>query len=346
MEKTRVLIVDDSALVRQLLTEILNQHPQIEVVGTAADPYAAAEKIRATRPDVITLDVEMPRMDGLEFLQRLMAAHPCPVVMVSSWTKENSKTALKALELGAVDVVAKPQVGVSAGLRDLSMQIIDKVLAASRVDVGRLRPVLTVDKPKEHRTQSLEPSEKVIVIGASTGGTRAITRIVAHLQPSTPGILVVQHMPEYFTKSFADSLDRVTTLKVKEAINGDRLMRGQVLIAPGNYHTALRVDPNGYYVAVTQGPLINRHRPSVGHAFASAAKYAGRNGIGIILTGMGDDGARELKLMRDQGAVTIAQDEASSVVFGMPRRAIELGSAQLVMSLDEIAEYLQQVGTT
>ena len=346
MAKKKVLIVDDSALVRQLLTEILNQHPQLEVVGTAADPYVAVQKIRENSPDVITLDVEMPRMDGLAFLQRLMATCPVPVVMISSWTKENSRTALKALELGAVDVVANPQVGVSAGLRELSMQIIDKVLAASQVDVGRLRPVLTIDKPKEEWTRALEPSEKVIVIGASTGGTRAITRIVSQLPPSTPGILVVQHMPEYFTKSFADSLDRATTLEVKEAANGDRLMKGQVLIAPGNYHTALRVDAKGYYVAVTQGPLINRHRPSVGHAFASAAKYAGKNAVGIILTGMGDDGARELKLMRDQGAVTIAQDEASSVVFGMPRRAIELGSAEMVMSLDEIAEYLRQVGTT
>ncbi|MGI6038533.1 MAG: protein-glutamate methylesterase/protein-glutamine glutaminase [Limnochordia bacterium] len=341
MEKIKVLIIDDSALVRQLLEGMINSHPQMEVVGTAADPYFAVEKIKENKPHVITLDVEMPRMNGLEFLQRLMASHPIPVVMISSWTESNSEIALKALEYGAVDVVAKPKVGIASGLRELKIQILDKIEAAARVDVRRLRPLLPTRPAQGEKSVVMETTAKVIVIGASTGGTRAVTQMVSKLGPATPGMVVVQHMPQGFTKSFAQSLDRVSTMKVKEAQDGDRILKGHVLVAPGDYHTEIARSGSFYHVRIHRGPLVNRHRPSVGLAFLSAARDVGRNAVGIILTGMGDDGARELGEIRRQGGMTIAQDEASSVVFGMPRRAIELGSAQRVMSLDEITEYLR-----
>jgi two-component system chemotaxis response regulator CheB len=359
--KVRVLIIDDSASVRQTMTEILNSDPLIEVIGTASDPFIAARKINQHTPDVITLDVEMPRMDGVTFLRKLMAQRPIPVVMCSSLVDEGSATLMEALEAGAVDVILKPRVGTRQFLLESSVRICDAVKAAAGANLGRLphrrgmgattrRPPpekLTADAmlPAPIPRKSMaRTTETVVCIGASTGGTESLRTVLEALPADCPGIVIVQHMPEKFTEAFARRLDTLCDVDVKEAADGDTVLRGRVLIAPGNRHTLLHRSGARYYVTVKDGPLVCRHRPSVDVLFRSAAQYAGSNGAGVIMTGMGDDGARGLLEMHEAGAYTIAQDEASSVVFGMPREAIELGAVDKVAPLNLIASLIVQAG--
>lgn len=354
VSKTRVLIIDDSAVIRHLLTEILSEADDIEVVGTAQDPIFAKNKIRDLRPDVITLDVEMPRMDGLTFLQELMQTDPIPVVMVSALTQKGCETTLKALELGAIDYVTKPSIDVSNGVINLGDEIIKKVRIAAKAKIrvkgqrSMVKEQIQIEKSQglldagrlTLDTSRMSTTDRIIAIGASTGGTQAITEILTALPESIPGIVIVQHMPPVFTRSFAERLNSMTRLDVKEAMTGDRILRGTALIAPGDKHMSIRRNGAMYYVDITDGPMVNFVRPSVDVLFRSVAKHAGRNAIGVILTGMGDDGARGLREMKNAGAFTVAQDEVSSVVFGMPKRAIELGAADRVVSLDEIAKVI------
>ncbi len=338
-KRIRVLIVDDSAVIRQVLTEILSQADDIEVVGTAQDPIFAMNKIRALRPDVITLDVEMPRMDGLTFLEELMRTNPIPVLMVSALTQRGNETTLRALELGAIDYIPKPRIDISEGVIKLGEEIIRKVRIAAKAKVRM--PVQK--KPPSRPLQSsfrLETTDRIIAIGASTGGTQAVTEIITALPESTPGIVIVQHMPPMFTRSFAERLNSLSRLDVKEASTGDRIIRGSVLIAPGNKHMTIRRNGAMYYTEIKDGPMVNFVRPSVDVLFSSVAKYVGGNAIGVILTGMGEDGAKGLLEMKGAGAFTIAQDEATSVVFGMPRRAIEMGAVKRVAPLEEIPEII------
>jgi two-component system chemotaxis response regulator CheB len=353
-DRIRVLIIDDSAVIRHLLTEIFSQADDIEVVGTAQDPIFAKNKVRDLRPDVITLDVEMPRMDGLSFLEELMKTDPIPVVMVSALTQKGCETTLRALELGAIDYITKPSIDVSNGVINLGDEIIKKVrLAAkakirSKVQGSGFKEQMQIEKsqrlPDAGRltldTSRMATTDKIIAIGASTGGTQAITEIITALPESTQGTVIVQHMPPLFTRSFAERLNSISRLDVKEAETGDRILRGTALIAPGDKHMTIRRNGAMYYVDITDGPMVNFVRPSVDVLFRSVAKYAGRNAVGVILTGMGEDGARGMLEMKDAGAFTIAQDEASSVVFGMPKRAIELGAVDKVASLDEIPALL------
>lgn len=335
----RVLIVDDSALVRKILSEELARDPDIEVVGTATDPYVARDKIVQLKPDVVTLDVEMPRMDGLTFLRKLMKHYPLPVIVVSSLTKKGGDLALEALEAGAVDVMCKPGAAYTVG--DMSVELIDKIKAAARVKVTRRAVSSTPSSAQAApiRTMAMtRTTHKVIAIGASTGGTEALTALLRVLPADAPGIVIVQHMPEHFTRSFADRLNQLCAIEVKEAANDDTVMPGRALIAPGNYHMLLRRSGARYYVEVKSGPLVSRHRPSVDVLFKSTAQTAGRNAVGVILTGMGRDGAEGMKLMHDTGAKTIAQDEASCVVFGMPKEAIALGGVDFVLPLDQIPQ--------
>lgn len=343
--KIRVLIVDDSAVVRQALTQVLGSEPEIEVMGAAGDPYAAAEKIQEEAPDVITLDIEMPRMDGLTFLKKLMAQHPIPVVICSSLAEEGTQSALAALEYGAVEIVTKPRLGVRQFLEESRVTICQAVKAAAAARVRPLRAMHTVE-PKLTADAVLAPgttcamaktTEKVVIVGASTGGTEALKTLLEALPPDTPGIVIVQHMPELFTRAFAARLDGLCAITVKEAESGDTVLRGQALIAPGNHHLLLQRSGARYYVEVKEGPLVCRHRPSVDVLFRSAARYAGPNAVGVILTGMGDDGARGMLEMKQAGAHTIAQDEASCVVFGMPKEAIKLNGVDRVMPLESIA---------
>jgi two-component system, chemotaxis family, protein-glutamate methylesterase/glutaminase len=336
MSKIKVLIVDDSALIRQLLTEILSSDPELEVVGVANDPYAAREKILRLEPDVLTLDVEMPRMDGITFLEKIMRGRPTPVVMVSSLTEKGCETTIRALELGAVDFVAKPKLDVRTGTIELADEIIAKVKTAAHSKAfGRHK--LSPPQPFPSRTQALAKSTyKVIAIGASTGGTEALREVITVLPPDTPGIVMVQHMPEKFTTSFANRLDSLSRIRVKEAQDGDRILPGHALLAPGNFQMEVLRSGAEYKVKVFSGPAVNRHRPSVDVLFRSCARYLGANAVGVILTGMGDDGARGLVAMREAGARTVAQDEASCVVFGMPREAIAMGGAEEVASLEKI----------
>lgn len=337
--KTKVLIIDDSAVIRHLLTEILNQADDIEVVGTAQDPIFAANKIKNLRPDVITLDVEMPRMDGLSFLEELMKTDPIPVLMVSALTQKDCETTLRALELGAIDYITKPSIDVSSGVINLGDEIVKKVRLAAKAKVRQVKVEAKV-KTSSSTSALTSTSDKIIAIGASTGGTQAITEIVTALPESTPGTVIVQHMPPVFTKSFAERLNSMSRIGVKEAVNGDRVLRGTALIAPGNRHMTVKRNGAMYYVEIIDGPMVNFVRPSVDVLFRSVAKYAGRNAVGVILTGMGEDGARGMLEMKEAGAFTIAQDEASSVVFGMPKRAIELGAVDRVISLNEIAKII------
>ena len=342
--KVRVLIVDDSAVVRQTLGHLLGEDPAIEVIGTAGDPYAAAEKIAEQVPDVITLDIEMPRMDGLTFLRKIMSQHPIPVVICSSLAEEGTRSALEALENGAVEIVTKPRVGVRQFLEESRATICDAVKAAAG---ARLRPLTArrVVEPKLTADAVLAPgagamaktTEKVVAIGASTGGTEALKTLLEALPSDTPGIVIVQHMPELFTRAFASRLDGLCAITVKEAESGDTVLRGRALIAPGNHHLLLQRSGARYYVEVKEGPLVCRHRPSVDVLFRSAARYAGPNAVGVILTGMGDDGARGMLEMKQAGAKTIAQDEATCVVFGMPKEAIKLSAVDKVMPLETIA---------
>jgi two-component system, chemotaxis family, protein-glutamate methylesterase/glutaminase len=336
VNKIKVLIVDDSALIRQLLTEILARDPAVEVVATAPNPLIAREKVLRLEPDVITLDVEMPQMDGLTFLEKLMRAHPLPVVMISSLTQRGCDTTLRALELGAVDFVTKPRIDVADGTVQLADEIVEKVKAAARAKVAT--PHKRADQPKMPlATRSLlKTTHQVIAMGASTGGTEALREVLEPLPADTPGIVMVQHMPEKFTRSFAARLDSLCRVRVKEAEDGDRILPGHALLAPGNYH--MEVVPSGaeYHVRVFQAEPVNRHRPSVDVLFRSCARRLGTNVVGVILTGMGADGARGLLEMREAGARTIAQDEATSVVFGMPKEAIAMGAAQEVSPLGAI----------
>jgi len=344
--KHKVLVIDDSAVVRQTLEKILTSDSQIEVIGTAADPFKAAKIIRESVPDVITLDVEMPRMDGLTFLQKIMHQHPIPVVMCSSLTERGCETTLKALDLGAVDIITKPKLGLKQFLKESKIQICDSVKSAAgaKVKKGAAKPLqvapkLTADAVLAKPTKSamIKTTEKVIVVGASTGGTEALRVFLEAMPLDSPGIVIVQHMPEKFTAAFAQRLDGICKVSVKEATNDDTVIRGRALIAPGNKHMLLKRSGARYFVEVKDGPLVCRHRPSVDVLFRSAARYGGKNCIGVIMTGMGDDGARGMAEMKEAGATNIAQDEATSVVFGMPAEAIKHGGVDFVMPLESIA---------
>jgi two-component system chemotaxis response regulator CheB len=351
MDKIKVLIIDDSALVRKLLSEILDNDPQIQVVGSAPDPIIAIRKIKSLKPDVITLDVEMPKMDGLTFLGKLMKLHPMPVLMFSSLTQQGAEATMKALSLGAIDFIAKPKIRLTESMEELRSELTMKVKAAATAKLKKaVAPIMSV--PPRHgmdeiiKARKVPPAgeeEKVLVIGASTGGTVAIEQILNKLPADAPPTLIVQHMPPLFTKSFAQRVNGLTEMEILEAQDNDQLKRGTALIAPGGRHMILNKGPRGYYVTVKDGPPVNRHKPSVDVLFRSAANTLGSNAVGIILTGMGDDGARGLKEMRDAGAHTIAQDEETCVVFGMPKVAIEMGGVDKVLPLGSIAKYLLSV---
>ena len=338
----KVLVVDDSALVRKLLTEELSRYDDITVVGTAVDPYVAREKIIALKPDVITLDVEMPRMDGLSFLVKLMKHYPVPVIIVSSLTPKNSDAAIRALALGAVDVIAKP--GSAMSVPDISRQLVQSIRAASRAKLVKRTEPLN-DTPVLMRASpalaGLAMTHKVIALGASTGGTQALEAVLTRLPPTMPGIVICQHMPEKFTASFAQRLNGCCALEVREAKDGDAVVPGVALVAPGNFHMMLTLSGAQYKVRVKDGPRVHHQRPAVDILFASVARYAGRNAVGAIFTGMGADGAKGLLQMREAGAHTIAQDEQSCVVFGMPKEAIRLGAAVDILPLGQIADALQ-----
>ncbi len=336
--KTRVLIVDDSAVVRNIFSRELSRDPEIEVVGTAPNPYVARDKIVKLKPDVVTLDIEMPRMDGITFLTRLMRHYPLPVIVVSSLTAKGGDLALEAIHAGAVEVMSKPGTAYTVG--DMSIELIDKIKAATRVDVKKLSDRMAGPGVPVARLSMTRTTNKVIAIGASTGGTHALQNVLSAMPANGPGILVAQHMPEHFTRSFADRLNELSAIEVKEARDGDTVAPGKALIAPGNYHMLLRRSGAMYYVQIKSGPLVCRHRPSVDVLFKSVARYAGANAVGIILTGMGGDGARGLLEMKKCGASTIAQDEQSCVVFGMPKEAIALRAVDHVASLDRIPQRL------
>jgi two-component system, chemotaxis family, protein-glutamate methylesterase/glutaminase len=343
--RIRVLIVDDSAVVRRTLSEILSSDPAIEVIGTASDPFVAADRISEQVPDVITLDIEMPGMDGLTFLQKIMSQHPIPVIICSSLAEEGAQSTLRALEYGAVDIITKPRLGSQRFLEESSVLLCEAVKAAAgarlRVYTPRrtIEPKLTADAILPRATSAmLETTEKVVVIGASTGGTEALRSLLEYLPADAPGIVIVQHMPEVFTRAFANRLDGLCRISVKEAESNDTVLRGRALIAPGNHHTLLKRSGARYYVEIKDGPLVSRHRPSVDVLFRSAARYAGRNAVAVIMTGMGDDGARGMLEMKEAGAATIAQDETTSVVFGMPFEAIKRGAVDVILPLQSIGE--------
>ncbi|WP_136064752.1 protein-glutamate methylesterase/protein-glutamine glutaminase [Modicisalibacter radicis] len=343
--KIKVLCVDDSALIRDLMSEIINSQSDMEVVATAPDPLVARDLIKRTNPDVLTLDVEMPRMDGLDFLERLMRLRPMPVLMVSSLTQAGSEITLRALELGAVDFVSKPQLGIRSGMLDYSEMIADKIRAAARSRPRAARR--QQDAPAEPIKAPFISSEKLIIIGASTGGTEAIRHVLEPLPANTPAILITQHMPGGFTRSFAERLDRLCRINVKEAEDGERVLPGHAYIAPGDRHLKLARSGANYVVALDDGEPVNRHRPSVDVLFNSAAKNAGRNAIGVILTGMGKDGALGLLEMRKAGAHTLAQSEPTCVVYGMPREAVAVGGAVEIVDLEQMAgKIMQQVASS
>lgn len=363
-EPIRVMIVDDSAVVRQTLTQLLDAHPDFTVVGTAADPYIAAKKLTAVVPDVITLDIEMPRMDGLSFLRHLMQQHPLPVVVCSSMAERGSANALTALEYGAVEIIEKPKIGTKQFLEESRIMVYDAVRAAfharHRVRDGQARPVRAVEtverevEPKRTADEILsrgsgtrvpETTEKIVCIGASTGGTEALREVLQAMPLNAPGIVIVQHMPERFTAAFAKRLDSLCEITVKEAESNDTVLTGHALIAPGNRHMLLRRSGARYYVEVRDGPLVSRHRPSVDVLFRSAARYAGPNAIGVIMTGMGDDGASGMLEMRDAGAFTIGQNRESCIVYGMPNEAQRRGAVVIEAALSEIPRrILERVG--
>ena len=371
MAKTRVVVVDDSALVRSLLTEIINRQPDMECVGAAADPLVAREMIRNLNPDVITLDVEMPRMDGLDFLSRLMRLRPMPVVMVSTLTERGAEVTLRALELGALDFVAKPKIGITDGLKQLAEDITEKIRTASQAHIRRVvvqpvaalpqttsalgsaaaalhaetarsvppRPAAAPERPAASSVGRLS-TEKIIFIGASTGGTEATKDVLIHLPADCPAVMITQHMPPGFTKSYAARLDSLCRIRVAEARDGERVLPGHAYIAPGGFHLSVERSGANYIARVTDGDPVNRHKPSVEVLFNSAARVVGPNALAVMLTGMGADGAKAMRTMRDAGSFNIAQDEASCVVFGMPKEAIAHGAAHEVLSLNRIAPRL------
>lgn len=354
--KLRVLVVDDSASVRQTLADLLNADPDIEVMATASDPFVAAERIREEVPDVITLDVEMPRMDGITFLKKIMAQRPIPVVMCSSLTEDGSATLVEAMEAGAIDVIAKPRLGTRQFLVESSARICDAVKGAARARLRHPRSARPMVVEKKLTADAVLPpplsskamtrtTERVVCIGASTGGTESLRAVLEALPVDSPGIVIVQHMPEKFTAAFARRLDGLCRIEVKEAEDGDPVLPGRALIAPGNRHMLLQRSGARYHVAIKDGPLVSRHRPSVDVLFRSAAQYAGANALGILMTGMGDDGAKGLLEMKRAGAATIAQDEETCVVFGMPKEAIALGAADRVVPLDDLPTEIQRVRT-
>ncbi len=340
MKKVKLLIVDDSALVRQILTQGLSRDPEIEVVGVASDPYVARDKIVNLKPDVLTLDVEMPRMDGVEFLRRLMPQHPLPVLMVSSLTERGKQITVEALEAGAVDFVTKPSSNVNRDLHRMISELQYKIKAVSKANVSSWKNAKF--KPRKIKSNAIaalaQSTDKVIAIGASTGGTEALKLIIQHLPADTPGVVIVQHMPPGFTGMFAERLNQQSSLNVKEAKTGDRVMQGTVLVAPGGFHMTVIRSGGQYRVDISEGEKVCGHRPSVEMLFKSVAKSVGSNALGVILTGMGHDGADGLLEIRKAGALTIAQDEKTSVVFGMPKVAIEKGAACDVVPIDRIAE--------
>ena len=337
MGKIRVLVVDDSAVVRKVFKEELSHEKDIDVIATAPDPYVARDKIVALRPDVVTLDIEMPRMDGITFLRKLMKYFPLPVIIVSSLTKAGGALALEAMDIGAVDVISKPGAAYSVG--DMSAQLAEKIRAAARVNVkerrlfesGAARPQVVAQK-----LSLTETTNKIIAIGASTGGTEALKSVLMQFPPNSPGIMIVQHMPANFTTSFAERLNELCQIRVKEAVDGDSVVPGTALLAPGNYHMVMRRSGARYYVNIKSGPLVCYQRPSVDVLFNSVAAYGGANAIGVILTGMGKDGAQGMLGMKKAGAKTIAQDEKTCVVFGMPKEAIALGAVDTVAPLNDI----------
>jgi len=348
MNKINVLVIDDSAVVRQTLCSILKEDPGIGKIVSAQDPISAAQKMKTFIPDVITLDVEMPRMDGITFLRKLMSQHPIPVVMCSSLTTENSQSTFKALEYGAVDIIEKPKIGAKNFLEESKIKIIDAVKAASKANLKKLTksrsvaPKMSADVVEKSRTSKamIQTTEKVVLVGASTGGTEALRILLEGFPENSPGIVIVQHMPENFTSSFAQRLDSLCSISVKEAENGDSVVPGRAIIAKGNKHLLIKRSGARYYVEVKNGPLVSRHRPSVDVLFRSGANYVGGNAIGVIMTGMGDDGAKGLFEMKKNGAYTIAQDEATCVVFGMPKVAIDLGAVDAVLPLESISKHV------
>jgi two-component system, chemotaxis family, protein-glutamate methylesterase/glutaminase len=341
-----VLIVDDSSLMRQLLTQILSSDPELEVVGAAGDPFIAREKIKALHPDVLTLDIEMPRMDGLTFLEKLMRGHPMPVVMISSLTDKGAETTLRALSLGAVDYVSKPKLDVSTGVIEQAEEIVAKVKAAARVKVREVKThsATAAVLPAGYHFSA---THKVVAIGASTGGTEALKDLLSPLPADFPGVVMVQHMPEAFTRPFSERLNSLCRIRVQEARDGDRILPGHALLAPGGHQMEVVRRGMEYAVRVYRGERVNRHLPSVDVLFCSCARQLGKNAIGVLLTGMGADGAKGLLEMKEAHAFTIAQDEATCVVFGMPREAILLGAAEQVLALGRIpAALLQRLGGT
>jgi len=334
--KIRVLIVDDSAIVRKILAEELAKYPDIEVVGVAPDPFVARDKIVTLKPDVLTLDIEMPRMDGLTFLRKLMRYYPLPTIIVSSLTPKGGKLTLEALDIGAVDVIAKPGAAYTVG--DMSVHLVEKIRTASRVRLSKKEsPDIAVHEEFEPIKALAQTSHKVIAIGASTGGTEALKQVLIKMPPNSPGIIIVQHMPANFTTAFAERLNGLCQITVKEAADNDSVTAGTALVAPGNYHMILRRSGARYYVEIKTGPMVHHQRPAVDVLFKSTAKYAGANSIGVILTGMGSDGAEGLLEMKKMGAATIAQDEKTCVVFGMPKEAIKLNAVDHVLPIDQIA---------
>ncbi len=348
MNKIGIMIVDDSAIVRQTLTEIFESDPELTVIATASDPIIAARKLQDEIPDVIVLDIEMPRMDGLTFLKKIMAQHPIPVVICSSKTEDGSQNAIQALEYGAIDIIQKPKVGTKQFLEESKVRLCDTVKAAhlSRDKKRIIRPSETVQPKltadailtKPTSFVNIDTTEKVVVVGASTGGTEALRVFLEALPVDSPGIVIVQHMPENFTAAFAKRLDGICQVTVKEAEDNDTVLKGRVLIAPGNRHTLLKRSGARYFVEVRDGPLVCRHRPSVDVLFRSAARYAGKNAIGIIMTGMGDDGARGMLEMKEAGSYNIAQDEKSCVVYGMPQEAVKRDAVHQILPLEQIAK--------
>ncbi|MFY9178740.1 MAG: chemotaxis response regulator protein-glutamate methylesterase [Venatoribacter sp.] len=345
----KVMIVDDSALVRKVITDAIEKENDIEVLATAQDPIFALQKMSKEWPDVIVLDVEMPRMDGLTFLKKIMAEHPTPVVICSSLAEDGSQVALEALSAGAVSIITKPKLGLKSFLEDASNDIVANIRSAARANMGAIKrmqlpsaskfaPKQSTDAvlPKHTGAQMYGTTDKFIAIGTSTGGTQALEAVLTRLPRSTNGIVIVQHMPEKFTAIFAQRLNSISQIEIKEAQDGDRVRTGLALIAPGGKHMLVKRSGAQYYVEVKDGPLVNRHKPSVDVLFRSVAQVAGKNALGIIMTGMGDDGARGLKEMRDAGAPTIAEDESTCVVFGMPKEAIKLGGVERIIPLDKI----------